>query len=69
MQVNLARDLRCGMPQQCLHGSYWSTYAIKHRRVAVPQKMPSDHGSRDKSIPVSPLEDNMRAKGFWSYSL
>src|SRR5229473_6604062 len=53
VQINLARNLRCGVPQQCLHGSYWSAYAIKHRRVAVPQKMPSDHGSRDKSIPVS----------------
>jgi len=32
VQVNLTRDLRCGVPQQGLHGSYWSIYAIKHRR-------------------------------------
>jgi hypothetical protein len=37
VQINFARDLRCGVPQQCLHRSFWSAYAIKHRRVAVPQ--------------------------------
>jgi hypothetical protein len=36
MQINFARDLRCRVPQQCLHRSYWSAYDIKHRRVAVP---------------------------------
>ena len=37
VQINFARDFRCGVPQQCLHSSYWSTYAIKHRCVAASE--------------------------------
>ena len=37
VQINFARDFRCGVPQQCLHSSYWSTYAIKYRRVAASE--------------------------------
>lgn len=52
VQVNFARDFWCGVPQQCLHGSYWSSYPIKHYRVAVPQKMSND--MRSLAVTIDP---------------
>ena len=36
-RIVVAQEVARELPQQCLHRSFWSVYAIKHRRVAVPQ--------------------------------
>jgi hypothetical protein len=42
VQVDLARDLRCGVPEERLHRSERRAHRVLHRRVAVPQKVPRD---------------------------
>ena len=48
MQVNLARDLRRGMPQQRLRGAERRSCRVQQRRVCVTKPMPVHSGKPER---------------------